>query len=641
MPAPGSPLQRLLLARQLVREKGLSKADLALLEDLLREGAGDLEPLFGTAPAETEGAGESPVQADLRRHFGLFLAFLHHLSPARLEEAQAALGSVVQRGLEDLRQRAEAAQRELVRGLGQPPWVEDLLDLLASLGRMGEASLDGGDRWTAFVAERREAFRRILSALEGTEAGAAAVEQLNARMKAFNRAIRGQGRPEEALGRLSEQLEACLPQEIRAQLHPLLLLQHVGANLRMSLSRFAGKDFPWSAVEQVRGSLRWVWEHLGWTLPRVDPPLLRKRLPPRLRQALVPLRETDPAAFSITARALAAHASLLGLLEFPEASPAQAIPALFVMEAELARLAARASDPDRSALLDPARAETSRLRAYLRQAALSFRQDGETLRGLRQEILAAPTAEEEARILAHLRGLLANHQKQLMGELVGIFSQEAQDGLFPGAPSPMEEGERLRVRVQRLWDQIPALHGQLLLHLELRDWPRLALGLAQAHRQLLAFRQSPEFALMRRPDREEAERFVQELGWVLEAPQDVPKALREGMDSLAEAMRFLELFLLRVNARVPLIRQDLDVAQQALGIIHDFARGPEGTERTRLVHKLIQTAKRLGGRDPQALALLKRWVRAERSQREDPAPALDQLAAHLRHLTLRLEAALG
>jgi hypothetical protein len=113
------------------------------------------------------------------------------------------------------------------------------------------------------------------------------------------------------------------------------------------------------------------------------------------------------------------------------------------------------------------------------------------------------------------------------------------------------------------------------------------------------------------------------------------------MDLLGELLRFLELFLLRINARVPLIRQDLEVAQEALRLTEELEGSPAGTERTRLSHKLIQTAKRLGVRDPQSLALLKRWVRAERGQREGSLPSLDQLAAHLRQLALRLEAALG
>jgi hypothetical protein len=113
------------------------------------------------------------------------------------------------------------------------------------------------------------------------------------------------------------------------------------------------------------------------------------------------------------------------------------------------------------------------------------------------------------------------------------------------------------------------------------------------------------------------------------------------MDLLGELLRFLELFLLRINARVPLIRQDLEVAQEALRLIQDLQEEPSGTDRTRLSHKLIQTSKRLGVRDPKSLALLKRWVRVERGQKEGSLPALHQLAAHLRQLALRLEAALG
>jgi hypothetical protein len=146
---------------------------------------------------------------------------------------------------------------------------------------------------------------------------------------------------------------------------------------------------------------------------------------------------------------------------------------------------------------------------------------------------------------------------------------------------------------------------------------------------------------MRRPDREEAERLIQDLGRLLESPQDVPQALRDGMDLLGELLRFLELFLLRINARVPLIRQDLEVTQEAQQVIQELASGASGAERTRLSHKLIQTTKRLGVRDPQSLALLKRWVRAERGQKDSSLPVLHQLSAHLRQLSLRLEAALG
>ena len=71
-----------------------------------------------------------------------------------------------------------------------------------------------------------------------------------------------------------------------------------------------------------------------------------------------------------------------------------------------------------------------------------------------------------------------------------------------------------------------------------------------------------------------------------------------------------------------------------------FLRRFEELDRTRLAHRLIQTTKKLGVRDPQALALLKRWVRSERGTREAVGP-LDALAAHLDRLGARLEAALG
>ena len=429
---------------------------------------------------------------------------------------------------------------------------------------------------------------------------------------------------------------------------PLLLLEHVLSNLRLSLVRPLDRGIHWPAVEQVRGSLRWLWDHLGWSLPRMDATLFRESIPPELRRLLQMLRTEDRPAFSIVSRALASHISLLGLLESLEPAANAglrdryaAVPTFLVLESELGRMAERAYDPARGDLLDPTRSNAHRLRAFLRQAVLSLQQDQNTLRSLLQQTLAGQDADQLAQTLDNLRGLLINHQKQLMGELVGIFSPDVQHRLFPESPSMMEEGERLRLRIQRLWEQVPPLHGQLQLHLELQDWPRLALGLAHTYRHLLAFRRSPEFPLMRRPDREEAERLIKELGDLLESPQDVPQALRDGMDLLGELLRFLELFLLRINARVPLIRQDLDVAQEALTIILGLQENPVGADRTRLSHKLIQTSKRLGVRDPQSLALLKRWVRAERGQREGSLPALDQLAAHLRHLASRLEAALG
>jgi hypothetical protein len=652
MSSPANQPQRLLLAQQLIREKGLSKTDLALLEDILREGALDLEPLIEAAPHRAAMQEESPAQAALRRSLGYFLAFLHTFSPRRLGEARNAMGLVMLHSLGRLGDQAEAAHRELLTEQQQPEWVTQLLDLLASLRAMSLAPTESSGNlrqiWSAFLADHRDAFRQILTALQGSEQGTAAVARLNTQMKAVNRAIQGQGRLEESLARLAEQLEACIPPEIHARLVPLLLLEHVLSNLRLSLVRPLDRGIHWPAVEQVRGSLRWLWDHLGWSLPRMDAELFRESIPPELRRLLQQIRSEDRPAFSIVSRALASHISLLGLLESQETAANTglrdryaAVPTFLVLEAELGRMAERAYDPTRGEQLDSTKSNTHRLRAFLRQAVLSLQQDQGTLRSLLAQSLAGQDADQLAQTLDNLRGLLINHQKQLMGELVGIFSPDVQHRLFPESPSMMEEGERLRLRIQRLWEQVPPLHGQLQLHLELQDWPRLALGLSHTYRHLLAFRRSPEFPLMRRPDREEAERLIQDLGRLLESPQDVPQALREGMDLLGELLRFLELFLLRINARVPLIRQDLEVAQEALRLTADLRENPAGTERTRLSHKLIQTSKRLGVRDPQSLALLKRWVRIERGQKEGSLLALDQLAAHLRHLATRLEAALG
>ena len=117
------------------------------------------------------------------------------------------------------------------------------------------------------------------------------------------------------------------------------------------------------------------------------------------------------------------------------------------------------------------------------------------------------------------------------------------------------------------------------------------------------------------------------------------QALVEGTDLVSELLRFLELLLLRINARAPLIRHDLEIARGALDLCNQL-RSPEGADRSRLAQKLLQTAKRLGVRDAQSLVLLRRWVRAERSQKDQIAN-LEPLAAHLERLAARLDAALG
>lgn len=650
MSSPGTPPQRLLQARQLVREKGLSRGDLVLLEDVLKAGAGDLDPLVEAPPAGLPAGEESPAQAALRRNLGIFLAFLHQFSPRRLGEARPAMGLVLQHSLGRIGLLAEAAHRELLAEQQQPEWVSQLLDLLASLRAMSLAPSEDAARlrtiWGAFLADHKAPFRQVLAALQACDQGPEAVAQLNAQMKAVNRAIQGQGRLEAALARLAELLEACIPSEIHARVAPMLLLEHVVSHLRLSLIRPLDRGVHWPAVEQVRGSLRWLWDHLGWTLPRVEGDRLKEAMPPEMRRLLQQLRREDQPTFTLVARALASHIALTGLIESLEsaatASPRDryaAVPTCLVIESELGRMADRAYHPSGLDALPPEAEDTPRIRGFFRQAVLALRQDQGTLRSLLQQALAGQDADQLAHTLDNLRGLLLHHQRQLMGGLVGIFSPEIQQRLFPDSPNLMEEGERLRQRLQRLWEQVSPLHGQLLLHLELQDWPRLALGLSQAHQLVLAFRRSPEFPLMRRPDREEAEGLVQQMTRLLESPQDVSQALRDGLDLLGDLIRFLELFLLRINARVPLIRQDLEVAQEALKVVAELKEAP-ATERTRLSHKLIQTAKRLGVRDPQSLALLKKWIRAERSQK-DTRPALDQFASHLSHLALRLEAALG
>ena len=65
-------------------------------------------------------------------------------------------------------------------------------------------------------------------------------------------------------------LQSALPEATRLRAEPLLLVQHVIASLRLTLFRPLDQGVHWPAVERIRGSLQWLWDHLGWTLPRVE-----------------------------------------------------------------------------------------------------------------------------------------------------------------------------------------------------------------------------------------------------------------------------------------------------------------------------------------------------------------------------------
>ena len=127
----------------------------------------------------------------------------------------------------------------------------------------------------------------------------------------------------------------------------------------------------------------------------------------------------------------------------------------------------------------------------------------------------------------------------------------------------------------------------------------------------------------------------------LDDPENMERSLQDATELSSEMLRFLEQFLLRINARVPLIRQDLTISREAFKLCEQIDSAlKESPDRTRLAHKLIQTTKRLGVRDPQALALLRRWVRTERGAK-DSAASLRMLGSHLERLSMRLDAALN
>lgn len=647
------PLQRLDKARELIREKGLSRQDLELLEEILRLGASDLPPILENPQDSAPQAEESPLLARLRRSFGLFLAFLNQFSDRRLGEARPAMGLVLQHSLAHLGEMAKATHRDLLSHHHEPAWVIDLLDLIASLRAMSSSlgSEEGPslmEHWAVFLQENRDHFRSLFLVIGEGDAAAELRPRLSQQLKALNHALHvPSGRPLEQARRLEVLLEGALPEATRTRAEPLLLIQHVIANLRMSLVRPLDRGIHWPAVENVRGSLQWLWNHLGWTLPRVEGRFFEERLPPEVRDLLKQLRREHPPAFLVVARALASHLALLSMVERMEpASNASAaeryatVPTFFVVESELGRLAERVYHPRVAESLPKGSEESLLLGAFLRQAVLSLLQDQATIRGLLQQALANNDVDQLANSLDNLKALLLSHQRQLMADLVGLFSPELRQRLFPDSPSLTEEGDRLRQRLHRLWEFLDPAHQQILLHLELLDLPRLALALGQAQNQIASFRRSPEFLLIRSQDRLEFDRITQQVARILENPEDIEAALREGSELVGELLRFLDVFLLRINARVPLIRLDLSTAREAFKLCTRLAElTRESPDRTRNAHKLIQTTKSLGVRDAQALSLLKRWVRSERGGRES-ASALSSLSSHLEHLATRLEAAL-
>lgn len=651
MPSPTSPSPRLDRARKLVLEKGLSKDDLVLLEEILQ--AGELEPLL-----DAEHGAEPPGTrslVELRRNLGLFLAFLSQFSPRRLGDSRAAMGLVIEHALARLGRQASDCHRELLEEPGTPPWIGRALDLVASLRALALSAGSGEGLplrrdWAAFLTDHGDDFREVAAALQGLDDGAALAARLHAQLKALNRSLRNaEGRSEDALRRLADLLETATPLETRRRVEPLLLVEHVATNLRLSLRRPLEKGMDggihWPAVAQIHGSLQWLWNHLGWRLPRVEAGDLQRALPREVRRLLQQIRKEDAGAFRVLAKALGGHLAVMGLLEgfgafahATEEARYAAVAPFLVIEAELGRMADHTYGTEGLSGLKPG-PEAQRLRGVFRQAVLSLRQDQSTVRALLQQSLAAQDTDQLAVGLDNLRALLMTHQRNQVGDLVGVFSPELRQRLYPESVSLAEEGDRLRQRLHRLYEALTPLQNQLQLHLELQDWPRLALGLSQAQQQASAFRRSPEFPLIRPGDREEADRLIQLLARTLDGPEDVRQALVEGTDLVSELLRFLELLLLRINARAPLIRHDLEIARGALDLCHQLKEG-DGPDRTRLVQKLLQTAKRLGVRDPQSLVLLRRWIRAERTQK-DQAAALDPLAAHLDRLSARLDAALG
>jgi len=648
------PHQRMDLVRELIREKGLSRLDLELLDEIIRLGGGDLMPLLDQVQPAGSDLVESQPLLRLRRAFGLFLSFLNQFSDKRLGEARPAMGLVLQHSLGHLVQLAQTAHRALLSHHQEPEWVIQLLDLIASLRTMS-SSMSAGEEacnselWVSFLQESRDLFRNLFQVLEEDPGGAAMVERINQQIKGLNRALSSKsGRPLESIRKLEALLASALPENTRRLAEPLLLVQYVLTSLRISLFRPLDRGIHWPAVEQVRGSLQWLWNHLGWSLPRIEEALLAQKLPEEVRTLLKHLRKDHPPAFKIVARALASHLALLALVEQMEPAANAStqeryalVPIFYIIETELGRLADRVYHPRVADHLAKGSEEVLLLGAFLRQAVLSLLQDQATIRSMLQPPLVNNDADQLASTLDNLKALLQSHQRVLMADLVGLFSPELRKRLFPDSPSLAEEGDRLRQRLFRLWEHLDPTYQQIQVHQELGDMPRLALALAQAQSRVMAFRRSPEFLLIRSQDRLEFERLASQLMRTLDSPEDIGQALGDATELVGEVLRFLDIFLLRINGRVPLIRLDLTHAQEALRISLALQAGLEPSpERTRATHQLIQIAKSLGVRDPQTVNLLKRWVRSERGGR-DVLPSIEALGSHLKHLSARLESAMN
>nr|WP_320133225.1 hypothetical protein [uncultured Holophaga sp.] len=647
-----SPQRRIEQVRDLIRDKGLSRLDLELLNEMIQLGGGDLVPLL--EPGTDPDGREDQAILRLKRTFGLFLSFLNQFPEKRLGEARPAMGLVLTHALEQLGTLAQEAHRALLGHQQESEWVVQLLDLIASLRTMA-SSLDtrkadwGAEHWSAFLQESRPVFRKLFQILEGDPGGSALAGRISQQIKTLNRALLARnGRHIEAIRKLEGLLESALPDNTRHMAEPLLLVHYVISTLRVTLSLPLDRGIHWPAVEQVRGSLQWLWNHLGWSLPRIEEPVLAQKLPGEVRTLLKQLRQEHPPAFRIVGRALVSHLALLSLVEQMELAANASIqeryaqvPVFYVIETELGRLAERVYHPRVAEHLPKGSEEALLLGAFLRQAVLTLVQDQSTIRGLLQPPLVNQDSDQLASSLDNLKALLLSHQRQLMADLVGLFSPELRQRLFPDSPSLAEEGDRLRRRLFHLWEHLDPALQQIQVHRELQDMPRLALTLAQAQNRVAAFRRSPEFLLIRAQDRLEFERLAASLARTLESPEDLTRSLNEAAETVGEILRFLDVFLLRINGRIPLIRLDLTHAQEGLEICSRLQQGlPPGPERTKATHLLIQVGKSLGVRDPQTVQLLKRWVRTERSGK-DSGITLAPLISHLERLSIRLEAAMS